>query len=155
MLQILHKGLQISLDLDITSFTGDVEHDAALDYILGLDAGCIAGYDTDGYAQLADGAIANALEPIGFIINDAAGSFFENKPAIASKKIAVTFGNCIIITDQIDTALTFNEGEPLYCGTTGKLGLVTNSKPTNARMIGIAMCAASSASPNLQIAVLG
>lgn len=155
MLQILHKGLQISLDLDTTDFTGDVEADAALAYIQALDAGMIAAIDSDGYAQLADGAIANSLEPMGFIINDAAGYFFENKPAIASKKIAVTLGNCVIITDKIDTALTFDEGEPVYCGTTGKLGLVTNVKPTNARMLGIAMSSASSAAPNLQIAVLG
>lgn len=155
MLQILHKGLQISLNLDTSSFTGDVEADAALAYIQELDAGRIAGIDSSGFAQLADGAIANDLEPMGFIINDAAGYFFENKPAIASKKIAITFGNCVIITDQIDPALTFDEGDPLYCGTTGKLGLITNVKPTNARMIGIAMSPASSAAPNLQIAVLG
>lgn len=155
MLQILHKGLQISLNLDTTSFTGDVETDAALAYIQGLDAGRIAGYDTDGYAQLADGAIANSIRPLGFIINDAAGNFFENKPAIASKMIGITFGNCVIITDQIDTALTFDEGDPIYCGTTTKVGLVTNVQPTNARLLGIAMSTASSAAPNLQIAVLG
>ena len=155
MLQILHKGLQISLDLDTTDFTGVAETDAALTYIQNLDAGCVAGYDTDGYAQLADGAIANEILPLGFIINDAAGYFFENKPAIASKKIGITFGNCIIVTNKIDTALTFTPGQKLYCGTSTKIGLVTNVAPTNARCIGISMSSASSAAPNLTIAVLG
>jgi hypothetical protein len=155
MLQILHKGLQISLNLDVSGFTGDVEADAALDYIQGLDAGCIAGYDTDGYAQLADGAVANAIRPMGFIINDAAGYFFENKPAIGSKKIAITLGNCVIISNKIDTAITFDEGDPVYCGTTGKLGLLTSAEATGARLLGIAMSTASSAAPNLTVAVLG
>lgn len=155
MLQILHKGLQISLDLDTSSFTGVVETDVALDYIQGLDAGRIAGYNTSGYAALADGAIANEILPLGFIINDAAGEYWENKPAIASEKIGITFGNCVIITDQIDTALTFTPGQKVYCGTSTKVGLVTNVQPTNARCIGITMSSASSAAPNLQIAVLG
>lgn len=155
MLQILHKGLQISLNLDVSSFTGNIETDAALSYIQGLDAGCLAGYDTDGYAQLADGAVANAIRPIGFIINDAAGNFFENKPALASKKIAVTLGNCVVISNKIDTAITFDEGDPVYCGTSTKVGLLTNVAPTGARLLGIAMSTASSAAPNLQIAVLG
>jgi hypothetical protein len=155
MLQILHKGIQMSLDLDTTSFTGDVEHDAALAYIQGLDAGRIAGINASGYAALADGAIANSIFPIGFIINDAAGYFFENKPAIASKKISVTFGGCVIITDQIDTALTFLPSQYIYAGTSTKVGLITNVQPTNARPIGITLSGASSASPNLTIAVLG
>jgi len=155
MLQVLHKGLQISLDLDTSSFTGDAETDAALAYIQGLDAGRVAGYNVSGYAALADGAIANAILPIGFIINDAAGNFFENKPALASKKIAVTFGNCVVITDQIDTTLTFTPGEKVYVGTSTKVGLITNIQPTNARCIGITMSSATSAAPNLTIAVLG
>ena len=155
MLQILHKGIQMSLDLDTSSFTGDVETDAALTYITGLSAGRIAGYNTSGYAALADGAIANEILPLGFIINDAAGEFFENKPAIASKKIGITFGNCVIVTDAIDTTLTFTPGQKVYAGTSTKVGLVTNVAPTNARCIGITLSSASSASPNLTIAVLG
>jgi hypothetical protein len=155
MLQILHKGNQISLDLDTSSFTGDIETDAALAYIQGLDAGRIIGINVSGYAALADGAIANSIHPVGFLINDAAGYFFENKPAIASKKVASTWGNCVIITDQIDTALTFTPSQYVYAGTSTKVGLVTNVPPTNARPIGITMSSASSASPNLTILVLG
>jgi hypothetical protein len=155
MLQILHKGIQMSLDLDTTSFTGNAETDSALAYIQALDAGMVAGYDADGYAQLADGAAAGDVTPMGFIINDAAGSFFENKPAIASGKLTITFGNCVIITNKIDTSETFAPKDRLYVGTGAKVGLITKTPPTNARLFGIAMSTASSAAPNLTIAVLG
>lgn len=156
MLQILHKGIQISLDLDTTDFNGNAEHDAALAYIQGLDGGMFAGVDADGYAQLADGDPAGDVTPVGFLINDAAGYFFENKPALASKMVAVTFGNCVVITDQIDTALTFAPKDLLYVGTGAKVGLITNVAPDAAsRCIGIALSSASVAAPNLKIGVLG
>lgn len=156
MLQILHKGIQISLDLDTTDFTGDTEHDAALAYIQGLDAGMFGGIDANGYAQLADGDPAGDVTPLGFLINDAAGYFFENKPALASKMVAITFGNCVVVTDKIDTALTFAPKDLLYVGTGAKIGLITNVAPDAAsRCIGVALSSASLATPNLTIAVLG
>lgn len=154
MLKILHKGHQISLDQDQTGFTGVVATDTALTVVTKMKAGRVAAIKSDGTATLADGAIANNLDPIGFIINDAAGYFFENVPAIASGKIAVTFGPCVIITDQILTSETFQPGDKLYCGSSGNVGLITKTQPTNARLLGIALSSASSAAPELTIAVL-
>ena len=157
MLTILHKGVQANLDLDPTGMTGDIEHDSALAYITSLVAGVLVGVDADGYVQIADGKTdaGTYLEPVGFLIRSAAGYFYENKPALASKKVSVTFGNFVIITDKIDTALTFAPGNKLYCGTGAKAGLVTNVQATGARYLGIAGSAASAASPELLVYMLG
>ena len=140
MLIVDHSGIQLSLNLDTSSFTGDVETDVELAYIQGLKAGRLVTVDASGYAQLADGA---AGEPVGWLLNDAAGAFFENKPAIASEKVASTFGNAVLTTDQIDTALTFAPGDLLWAGTGAKVGLVTNVDPGGSRAVGIAGSAAS------------
>ena len=153
MLSILHKGIHISLDIDTTNFTGDVEADSNLAYIQGLKAGRVAALDALGKVCLADGVLANALAPIGFIVNDAAGYFMLNKPAIASKECAVTFSPCVVITDQIDTTQNFVPGQKLYAGTAAKLGLVTNQPGAGAVAIGIAKSSASSAQPQLTILV--
>lgn len=156
MLQILHKGIQANLDLDNSSFTGVLEDDLQLAYITGLLGGRIVGLDSNGKVQLADGLPASSLEPIGFLINDAGGYFFENKPAMASLKVAITFGNCVIITDQIETGETFAPGDKLYCGTVGVgdgIGLVTKTAAAGATLLGIAGSAASLASPELLIYV--
>ena len=153
MLQILHDGIHANLDIDTTNFTGDVETDSQLAYVLGLVGGRLVAVDSSGKVQLADGADANDLRAIGFVINDAAGYFFMNKPAIASLKVPVVFGNAVVITDQIDPAITFAPGEKLYCGTTGKLGLITNVAAAGAALVGYAGSAASAASPELLIYV--
>lgn len=153
MLSILHKGLHISLDLDTSAFTGDVDVDSQLAYVKGLVAGKMAAIDSNGKIQLADGAAAAGLVPLGFIVQDAAGYFMLNKPAIASKQVAITFSNCVVITDQIDTSLTFTPGEALYCGTGAKAGLITNVPATGAVAIGVAGSAASAAAPQLKVLV--
>ena len=127
MLQILHKGIQFNCAMDQTGFTGDTEVDAALAVVTKMVGGRLGAINSSGVATLADGA---SMKPIGFIINDAAGAYFENKPALASGKIPMTLGNCVVITDQIDTDLTFDEGELVYAGTSTKVGLITNSDPT-------------------------
>ena len=153
MLTILHKGIQANLVLNPTGMTGDIAHDSALAYITGLDAGVLVGIDTSGYVKLADGDVDGTwIEPIGFLVRDAAGYFYENKPALASMRAAVTFGACVVVTDKIDTALTFNQGQRLYCGTGAKAGLITNVAPDAvARIIGIAGSDASLASPSLTV----
>ncbi len=153
MLSILHKGLHVSLDLDTAAFTGDVDVDSQLPYVKGLVAGKMAAIDSNGKIALADGAAAAGLMPIGFVVQDAAGYFMLNKPAIASKMVAVTFSNCVVVTDQIDTSLTFVPGQLLYCGTGAKAGLVTNVPATGALPIGVAGSAASAAAPQLKIFV--
>lgn len=150
MLQILYKGIQYNAAMDMTGFNGDVAHDAALPIVTEKVAGRLGSLNpADGTLQLADGATD---QPLGFIINDASGYFFENKPAIASGIIPVTFGNCVVITDQIDTDLTFSPGEALYAGTGAKVGLVTNvpSAPTD-KKIGIAGSSASISAPELTV----
>lgn len=155
MLKILHKGLQISLDQDQTGFTGVIATDVALAVVTKMKAGRIAALTSGGLATLADGAVGNGLEPLGFIINDAAGYFFENVPAVASGKIAITFGPCVIISDQILTSETFAPGDKLYSGTSGNVGLITKtSAGGTARLIGIALSSASAAAPELTLAVI-
>ncbi len=161
MLKIQHKGIQASIDLNQTGFTGDVAEDSKLAYVQSLKAGRLIAVTPDG-AALADGDPAEDATAIGFLINDAEGYFYENKPALASGKVAITVGNCVVVTDQIDTAETFAPGDALYAGTGAKAGLVTKTPITDAntaptvvsRQIGIALSAASSASPELTIAVL-
>jgi len=154
MLEIRHRGINVNLDIDQTGMTGDYEADAALAYVVGLKAGRVAGLDSNGKVQLADGSADSASVqqlPVGFIINDAAGYFYENKPALASKIVPVIMGNCVIVTDQIDTDQTFVPNEPLYVGTGAKAGLVTNVPSTSGYIIGVAGSTASSAAPELLI----
>lgn len=140
MLLIHHKGIHVSLDLDTTGFTGDVEHDSALPYVQGLIGGRLAAINSTGNAVLADGDPAVNKHPLGFIINDAAGAFFMNKPTIASKEVAITHSPCMISTDQVKTGQSFTPGQKVYCGTGADAGLVVNAAPAaTSRPIGIAL----------------
>lgn len=152
MLKILHKGIQISADLDPAKVNLDVEAFAIDTYIQGLKAGCAVTITASGVA-LADGAAASNKPFVGFLINDTAGYFYENKPALASGKVGVTFGNSVVVTDQIDTTETFAPGDLLYVGTSTEVGLITKTAPTGAVAIGVALSAASASSPELTIAV--
>lgn len=153
MLKILFKGIQPSLDLDLANAPGGLLEDeiggATRTYLEALKGGRLCAIGSNGKAKLCDGA---ADQPIGFIINDCLGGFYENKPAYASGKLASTYGETVVITDQIDTALTFAPGEKLYAGTGAKTGLVTNVSPgAGAVVIGVAASAASAAAPELKI----
>jgi len=153
MLNILHRGIQPSFDIDKTGLTGDVEQDLKSAYLANLVSGKLIGLDANGKVQLADGDPANPSQPIGFLILDALGYFFENKPALASGKVAATLGNCVVVTDQIDVAETFAPGDALYAGTGAKVGLVTKTPVAGGTQIGIAGSAASAAAPELMIYV--
>lgn len=152
MLSILHKGIQYNAPLDKSDFTGDVDTDSKLAYVQGLVSGRCATITADGVA-LADAAEGHLF--IGFIINDAAGYFFENKPAIASGLVPLSMGNQVVVTDQIVTTETFALGDKLYLGSGANAGLVTKTLPVgagaNVEPIGIAGSAASAASPNLTV----
>jgi len=151
-LKILHKGLQISLDLDQSAWTGDIEADAAT--LASFKSGRVAGVNTaNGKAALADGAAAGTVKQIGFIINDANGYFYENKPALASGKLAVTHGACVVSTDQLKSGVSFTAGQLVYVGTGADAGLIVSAQPTGATAIGIALTSASGAGAELQIAV--
>lgn len=146
MLLIHHKGIHISLDLDTTNFTGDVDHDSKLTYVQGLKGGRVAALSSTGKVVLADGLAASALFPLGFIVNDASGYFMMNTPALASKEVAVTFSPCVISTDQFDATKVYVPGQKLYADTGANVGLVTNVAPAGAKAIGIAMSAAAAGS---------
>jgi hypothetical protein len=153
MLKVLHDGIRYSVDIDPATLTGDYEVDSALAYVVSLVGGRVGAIDTDGYAQLADGTVGNNLLQMGFIINDAAGYFYENKPALASRKIPLLVGNCVVISDQIDTGDTFTPGVEVFVGTGAALGLLTTTQTGTAPRMGIALSAASAASPNLTLYV--
>lgn len=154
MLKILHKGTQYNLAMDETGFTGDHEVDKALAVVTKMKAGRVAAINTLGVGTLADGTPGNNLHPIGFIINDAEGGFFENIPALASKKVPIHLINGgVVVTDQIDVSDTFDEGDPVYAGTGGDIGNVTNNQASGALPLGIAASSATAALPDLTILV--
>lgn len=146
MLLIHHKGIHINLDLNTSGLTGDVEADAKTAYIQSLKAGRFAALDANGKVLLADGLAASAKFPIGLIVNDAEGYFMMNKPALASKEIAVTFSPCVISTTEFDATKTYTPGEKLYVDTGANIGKVTNVAPAGATPIGIALSAAAAGS---------
>jgi hypothetical protein len=149
--------------MDQTGFTGVINSDALLPVVTKMVGGRVAALDSAGVLTLADGNEANGAVPLGFIINDAAGYFFENKPAFASGMISLTYGPGVVITDQINTTLTFAIGDILYVdsasNTTGNAagwaGVLTNVAPsgggTLARPVGIATSTASVAAPQLTV----
>lgn len=153
MLAYQHKGRTVNMPLNVSGLTGDAQVDSSSLYIQGLVGGRFVALTPQGVA-LADSQ--TAMQPLGFLVNDAAGYFFENKPALASGLVSVTRGpENVVITDQIDTSLTFNVGDLLYVGTGPKAGLITNVKPTggsaNPVCIGQASSTASVSAPQLTV----
>lgn len=150
MLKILHKGFQANLPLDPAALTGDVEADSASAYIQGLKGGRLVTVVKHG-VNLCDG---ETEEIIGFLVNDAAGYFYENKPALASGLVAVSVGNQLVVTDQIDTTETFGAGDKLYAGKGAKAGLITKTQPAaGVAAYALALSSASAANPELQLVV--
>ena len=84
--------------------------------------------------------ICNAShQPIGIFLNDAAGSPFENTPAVASGKVTVMTAQGSYETDIYETRneadsadLTYAVGDKLYCS---KNGLLTNDTALAANTI--------------------
>jgi hypothetical protein len=152
MLNILYKGINFNAPLDTTGFIGDASVDSALASVTALVSGRLATIRPAG-VHLADSA--NNDQFVGFIINDAAGYFFENKPALASGIVPLSVGPQGVTTDQIDTTKTFAVGDKLYIGNGATAGLVTNVVPGsgNTAVIGIATSTASAAAPELGILV--
>lgn len=155
MLAYQHKGRTVNMPLDVSGLTGDAQVDSSSLYIQTLVGGRFVALTAQGVA-LADSASATPMQPLGFLVNDAAGYFFENKPALASGLVSVTRGpENVCITDQIDTTLTYAVGDLLYVGSGNKAGLVTNVKPTGANAnpvcIGQASSTASVSAPQLTV----
>lgn len=155
MLAFQHKGRTVNMPLNVSGLTGDAVVDSASTYIQGLVAGRVVALTSTGIA-LADSVVVTPMQPLGFLLNDAAGYFYENKPALASGLVSVTRGpENVVITDQIDTTLTFAVGDLLYVSTGAKAGLITNVKPTGANsnpvVVGQASSTASVSAPQLTV----
>lgn len=155
MLKILHKGIHYNAPLDRTGFTGDVSVDASLSSVTSLVSGALATLSSEGVG-LADGGAGDAFA--GFVINDAAGYFMENKPALASGLLPLSIGPQVVVTDQIVTSETFSIGDKLYLGSGSNKGKVTKSAPTgataNTQSIGIAGSTASASAPELTVVIV-
>ena len=153
MLKILHGSYNQNLPLKEDTLTGDIAVDSLDAYVLSLKGGKVATIDTSGDVALMDGADLT-MPFAGFIVNDAAGYGYENKPALASKKVPVSSGNQVAITDQLADGITFAPADFLYAGTGADIGLVTNVEPAvGAAIIGVAKSVASPASPELEFYV--
>lgn len=143
MLKYDHKGVIVSLNLDTAGFTGDEIANSKLAYVQSIKAGVVVNMDSDGFVQLCDGV---ADDPIGFVVNDAAGGAYENLPAMATRSVAVVpIGTGVVQSDQILAGLTIAPGDALFADT-GADGQITNVAPTtptsDRQLIGIAANAA-------------
>ena len=151
MLNIKHRGIQANLDLNTSTFTGKATTDNQLAYLASLKAGKLAGVDANGKVALA----SSTVKPIGFIVVDASANPVDNYPAVASHKLAVTVGNCVVVTDQIKSGDTLTAGQPVYaCETAGSEGLVASTGGEDAQPIGIALNSTSATVTTVEIAVL-
>jgi hypothetical protein len=99
----------------------------------GMIAHCSGNYEVD---------IANGSKfPVGWFINDAAGSPFENTPAVASGKCPMMTNQGSYETDIYETRneadsadLTYAVGDKLY---TSKNGMATKDSATSTDLVGI------------------
>lgn len=160
MIKILHRGIQINLDLNTTNFTGVATTDNQIAYLKSLVAGKMVGVDTNGKVALADN---QNVKPLGFVCVDASANPLENYPSVGSQKLAVAYGDCVIETDQLEASITFAAGDLVYASkTSGSVGMLTNVQPSwtvssdtvKADPIGIALNATSSSVKTLKVARL-
>ena len=103
----------------------------------GALGGMIAQYSGNYEVTITDGQ----KEPVGFFINDAAGSPFENTPAVASGKCPFVTSMGSYETDIYETRdeanaldLAYAVGDLLYAS---QNGLITKDNSTNPTVIGI------------------
>jgi len=116
MLKIWHiyGAADSTLELNPAELTGDWKTDVASAYVLKFVAGRVAKVGTDGYIALA----LNTDIVEGPIVNDASGYTMENTPALASGKVTILAGGCLVETDQVvDNNLA--PGDVLYPAPTG------------------------------------
>lgn len=149
MLKIKYPGIQYNAAFDTSKLPAELPEAVVDPTVLALKAGKVAGLDSSGNVTLAgDGATA-----IGFIINDAAGYWLENKPAFGSGKLPITLGNCVVETDQIDATRTYVAGEKLYLMSGANAGKLTNDSgavvtPASATIVNVTVKFAGGAAGN-------
>lgn len=144
MLKIKYKGISYNAPLDETTLEGkSIKEQALSAYIQGLKAGRLVKMGEKGVAL----ATADS-KPLGFLVNDADGYFYENKPALASRKVAVLYGDCIVETDQLVEG-TYKAGDLLYIGADGCL---TATAGEGAAPVAIALSEATPTNLVLEVA---
>ena len=107
----------------------------------------VATFSGNYEVDICDGS----TEPVGFFLNDAAGSPFENTPAVASGKLTYMSSQGSYETDIYETRneadnadLTYAVNDLLYCS---KNGLITKDSSTSSRIIGIVAKAPTATDP--------
>ena len=152
MLQVSHKGtFQASLPLNTSGFTTDPVANSKLAYVAALVSGIAVGLDSNGLIQIHDGTadLVNATF-MGFLLLNASGEDYGNRSSMAESNYQVSVimkGGAQINTDQIGVA-SIAQGDLLYIDASG---LVTNAQATSEAVIGVALGAATTASPNLEM----
>lgn len=142
-----------SFALDPSQLTGDINVDSRSAYVTKFVGGRLATLGADGYIKLADGATNEFAE--GFIINDAAGYFMENTPALASGVVSVLVGGGVVYTDQI-VETNVVAGDKLYAGTGNNVGILTKTNPhaTKGAVVAIARSANSATDKTVRVRFL-
>ena len=114
----------------------------------GALGGMVAAMSDNYEVTICDADLAvEQQNPIGIFLNDAAGSPFENTPAVASGKVTVMHAQGSYETDVYETAVVpYVVGDDLYCSANG---LLTNADTFNAVIIGVVTKAPSLVDPFL------
>lgn len=156
MMDLRYEALQINLEVNPSGMTGDLAADSKLAYVQSLKAGRAVTVDANGYIALVDSASSTSL--IGFLLLDAEGSFFENKPALSSRRMAVTASSTEFETDQFVSTETIATGALVYVGTGANVGLLTAVKPaagTLTAAVGVVTKGNTAESPTLRVVTQG
>jgi hypothetical protein len=118
---------------------------------LGVLGGSVAGISAG--ADYTVYPCSSTIMPVGLFVNDAAGAAFENSPAVASGKVAVTKGQASVEVDVYETRnaansadLTYAVGEELY---SSAQGFLTNEVSTDQTIVGVVTKNTSTASPTI------
>ena len=119
MLKILQNASkQPDLPMDVTGFTNDPIADSKLAVVTKMEAGKLAATSATGATLALEHATpASAIQPVGWIINDAGGFEYYNKAGMASKRVPIVplAEGTLIETDQfVGLISTFTEGVAVY-----------------------------------------
>ena len=125
-LRILYVGIRNSLpDVDPASITT-------------LKAGMVVAQNSSGNIVPCDGA---TMEPLGLLINDAAGNAYESSSAVGSGKAPYVCGNGVYEVDAdgynaAEVGGAFVVGAKLFAGTGATEGLLTCTDPVGGAGVG-------------------
>ena len=145
-LQIFHRGTNNSLyKLGAVCFTKtNPEAVAGPNAPYGVLGGSVAALSGEDDYEVVPGDGTKIA--VGLFLNNAAGAPFENAPAVASGKVAVTQKQASVGTDYYDKGVTFAIGDKLYSNADGFL---TNVTSANGQVIGVCTKVPSAADPIL------